>query len=405
MDTRRLRLLGLARFKMKYLLHLAVDRRDWRNARSYVWTTLFSRDSGMALQDLFYRSFPHLGPYPQQLEIEVTTACNLKCTICEHTYWTERPRHMTFQQFRTVINQFPRLRWVGMTGIGSGFLNPDYLNMLNFLKREKHCFVEFFDHFYMLDRDISRELVDMGMNKIFVSLESATKESYERIRVGSDFDRVLQNLRDMVSVKREKRSPIPELWFHFIMNKHNIDEMEAYVDLVADLVKEERRLSAPVIYWTRLIPFDEVEDLRSHPSGARMSDIEKKCRDKGIYAVINENVECDKPMTSCAKWNEPFVLVSGHIQPCCALNEANDRSYQVQNAFANVFESDFRIWWRSPAKTEFINRLKSGRVNPVCKNCHIFKHPLADLSVSIRDYERARTHLLESHGGDSGKPM
>ena len=395
-DRRRLKLLPLATYRIRYFLHLLVSRRDWRNARSFVWATLFSRDAGLALQDVLYRRFPRIGPYPRQLEVEVTTACNLKCVICEHTYWTERPRHMTFDQFKTIIDQFPGLRWISMTGIGSGFLNPDYMKMLRFLKEEKSCFVEFFDHFFMLNEDIARELVEIGINKIWVSLESASRESYNRTRVGSDFDRVLTNIRALVRIKRELRSPIPELWFHFIINKYNVDEMEQYVDLVADLCKEEQGLSAPIIYWTNLLPFNETEGLVAAISPERMREIEEKCRAKGIFHIVNENVTCDKPMSSCTKWNEPFILVTGHVQPCCALNEANDRPYQEQHAFLNLLESDFRTWWYSSRKDEFLHNLARGVVNPVCKNCHIFRHPEADEPISIRDYERKKGRLGES---------
>lgn len=391
MDFRRLKLLPLAKYKVRYLMHLLLDRNDLRNAYSYVWATLFSRDAGLALQDVIYRRIPSLGPYPKQLEIEITTACNLRCTICEHTYWTQRPSHMTFAQFERVIDQFPRLKWVGMTGIGSGFLNPDYMDMLRYLKTQRHCFVELFDHFAMLGEDMARELIRIGINKIWISLESASKESYNRIRVGSDFDRVLSNVRSMMKVKRELHSPIPELWFHFIINRHNVHEMEDYVELVADLAREERGLSAPIIYWTKLLSFDEVKDLVAIPSKARMEKIEKMCRARGIFPIINENVQCDKPMSSCTKWNEPFVLVTGHLQPCCALNEANDRPYQEQHAFLNVLEKDFRDWWHSPQKREFVSNLRRGIVNPVCKNCHIFKHPDSAANMSIRDYERTRT--------------
>jgi MoaA/NifB/PqqE/SkfB family radical SAM enzyme len=390
MDLRRLKLLPLAKYKLRYLIHLLLDRNDWRNAWSYVWATLFSRDAGLALQDVLYRFFPLHGPYPKQLELEVTTACNLRCIMCEHTYWTEKPRHMTFEQFKHIVDQFPGLKWIGMTGIGSGFLNPDYMKMLTFLKQQRHCFVEFFDHFSLLTEDVSRELVAIGINKVWVSLESARRESYNRMRVGSDFDGVIANIRAMMKVKREMKSPIPELWFHFIINRHNIDEMEEYVELVADLARAEMSLSAPIIYWTRLLAFDEVEQLVAVPSPARMREVAKKCRSYGIFPIINENVVCDKPMRSCTKWNEPFVLVTGHLQPCCALNEANDRPYQEEHAFMNILDTDFRRWWRSPEKEKFVENLKKGIVNPVCKNCHIFKHPEADENISIRDYERRR---------------
>jgi MoaA/NifB/PqqE/SkfB family radical SAM enzyme len=390
MDRRRLRLLPLAKYKIRYLMHWLLDRKDPRNAWSYVWATLFSRDAGLALQDIFYRFFPALGPYPRQLEIEVTTACNLKCTICEHTYWNEKPQSMTFDRFRIVVDQFPKLRWIGVTGIGSGFLNPDYMDMLRYLKEERKCFVEFFDHFYNLNETTARELIRIGINKIWVSLESANQDSYNSIRVGSDFDRVLHNIRTMARLKRELRSPIPELWFHFIINKHNVDQMEDYVDLAADLTRQEKGLSAPIIYWTNLLAFDEVEDLVRRPSADRMAALSEKCRNKGIFSIVNENVGCYKPMNSCTKWNEPFVLVSGRIQPCCALNEANDRPYQEAHAFANLFETSFREWWKSPAKRTFLRNLKRGVVNPVCKNCHIFRHPEGAENISIRDYERRR---------------
>jgi len=390
MDWRRLKLLPLAMHKLRYLKHILVDRKDLANARSYIWATLFSRDSGLALQDVVYRHFPTLGPYPRQLEVEVTTACNLKCVICEHTYWTEKPRHMTFDQFRTVVDQFPGLRWIGLTGIGSGFLNPEYMKMLRFLKEEKSCFVEFFDPFLSIGEELASQIVEIGVNKIWVSLESATRETYNKIRVGSDFDTVIDNIRTLMRIKRQMKSPIPELWFHFIINRHNEGEMEQFVDLVADLSAEEHGLSAPVIYWTNLLSFDEVAHLPSRPTRARMDDIEKKCRDLGIFSVFNENLTCDKPMRSCTKWNEPFVLVTGHVQPCCALNEANDRPYQERHAFMNLFEADFREWWRSGQKGTFVSNLRKGIVNPVCKNCHIFRHPESGRPISIRDYERSR---------------
>jgi len=73
MDRRRLELLPIASYKLKYLYHWLFKRRDWGNAYSYIWATLFSRDAGLALLDPIYRIFPSLAGYPKQMEIEVTT--------------------------------------------------------------------------------------------------------------------------------------------------------------------------------------------------------------------------------------------------------------------------------------------------------------------------------------------
>ena len=66
------------------------------------------------------------------MEIEVTTRCNLKCIICEHTYWDEPNRDMSFEQFKGIVDQFPKLKWIGLTGIGESFINKDFMKMLRY---------------------------------------------------------------------------------------------------------------------------------------------------------------------------------------------------------------------------------------------------------------------------------
>lgn len=395
MDRRRLKLLPIARYKFKYLCHWLTVRKDPANAWSYIWATLFSRDAGLALLDPLYRRFPRLAGYPKQMEIEVTTHCHLQCSMCEHTYWDEKPAHMSFEQFKRVVDQFPKLRWIGMTGIGSSFLNKDYVRMLHYMKRERKVFVEFFDHFHLMTEDISRECIALGVNKIWVSLENARRESYNAYRKGSDFDTVLRNIWTLVRLKKKLASPLPELWFHFIINKHNMNEMKEYVDLVAEIADYERGFSAPLIYWTNMLAYEEVSHMAVKPSEEWIREVESYCREKRIFYVFNENVVCRKPTKHCVKWTEPFVLVSGHIQPCCALNEANQRKYQKENAFINVLESDFRQWWNSTERTEYLSTLRSGGIPSVCKYCHIYHHPEgARFKASVGAAKEANQHRV-----------
>jgi MoaA/NifB/PqqE/SkfB family radical SAM enzyme len=342
---------------------------------AYVYATLFTRDAGLALLDPLWRRLPWLAPYPRQIELEVTTACHLRCTFCEHTYWKERPRHMTREQFQRIMEMFPGLKWVGLTGIGSGFLNPHYLEMLRFLKTERKCYVEFFEHFHRIKREWLEAIVTLGVDKVWVSLENASAETYNRARVGSDFHTVIQNLNELIDIKLAQRSPLPELWFHFIVMRENLPEIEAYVEMVGDLTARIRHLSPPLIYFTNLLGFEEVKDFCVTVPAETRQRVEEACRKRGIFQVWNENVTHSKPMRQCTKWTEPFILVSGHLQPCCALNEANARPYQEQHAFINVFEEDFHRFWRGEGLRGFLRTLRSGGINDVCRNCHVFDHP------------------------------
>jgi len=307
--------------------------------------------------------------------MEVTTACNLKCIICEHTYWRERPQSLTYEDFLKIMAQFPSLHWIGMTGIGSSFLNKDYLRMLEYLKRDKRTFVEFFDSFYMFDEEKARTCVELGIDKIWISMESAHREVYNKIRVGSDFDTVVKNIENLIRIKKELRSPLPELWFHFIINKYNEGELLDYVDLVEHFARLEGTKSRPILYFTNMLAFNETADLVANVTKDTVRKVEEYCRKKRLFYVFNENVVCDSPMKECVKWNEPFILVSGHIQPCCAINEANVRQYQTDHAFMNVLQGDFRNFWRSAEMKQFIRTMRGGGINDICKYCHIYKHP------------------------------
>ncbi|HNV72417.1 MAG TPA: SPASM domain-containing protein, partial [Candidatus Ozemobacteraceae bacterium] len=183
------------------------------------------------------------------------------------------------------------------------------------------------------------------------------------------------NLSYLVEAKRKRRSPLPELWFHFIINRYNEGEMEEYVNLVDRLTSPVKHLFPPIIFWTNLLAFDEVADLVVAIPEQRREGILQKCQERGIYAIWNENVSHDKSMTQCTKWTEPFILVSGHLQPCCALNEANQRRYQEEHAFINVFEEDFHQFWDGDRLKNFVRTLQSGGINEVCRYCHIFNHP------------------------------
>ena len=64
-----------------------------------------------------------------------------------------------------------------MTGEGSGFLNKDFLKMIEYA-RSRDISVNFVDEFDFLDEINSRKLVELGVNCIWISMDGAIKETY-----------------------------------------------------------------------------------------------------------------------------------------------------------------------------------------------------------------------------------
>jgi len=308
--------------------------------------------------------------YPPFLEIEITTHCNLKCAMCEHTYWHEPIRDMTFQEFKSIIDQFPRLKWIGLTGIGESFLNPNFLEMLKYVK-SKSIYVELYDNFIFVTSGIAKELIRLGVDRIIASVDAATGETYEKIRVGANFNNVINNLKTFINLKREMDSHFPELDFHFIVSNVNFREIPDYVDLISSLgASGSKIIFTRVLHW-----FKEIESLRiDQVPAAILRAAEEKAKKLNLRVALGSDVLSQKPLINeCKEWIMPFIFATGHVISCCAANEANRRDFQKETSFGNIFEKPFREIWNSNAYKDFRRSIRRGIAPVQCRNCPIYK--------------------------------
>lgn len=370
MLSKRLKLLGIIFSRLRGLAYI-FKKKGLKAAYNYLWVHIFTRDSGLALFDPVLRKFPSLAPYPQTIEIEITTRCHLRCIICEHTYWSEAPRNMSLDEFKKIVDQFPKLKWLGITGIGSNFLNKDFISMLRYVK-SKSVYVEFFDTFDLIDEENAEKLISVGVNKIWMSIDAATAETYNKIRVGTDFNKVMNNLCKFIELKIKHKTPFPEIWFHYIINKYNYQELPEFVKLVSSVIKKNANL-ATMIYFTNILHFKDVEHLRVSLPPEIKKVTELTAKKYGIYLGWNENINPTRPVCQCTRWTEPFILATGHVQPCCAINEANTRRYQKEKSLGNLLEIDFHEIWKKNYR-ELIKKIHSNEFPEICKHCRNFIH-------------------------------
>ena len=307
-------------------------------------------------------------PYPRYIEVEVTTRCNLKCLMCEHTYWNEPNKDMSFDEFKYIVDQFPNLVWIGLTGIGESFVNKDFLQMIEYVK-SKNITVELYDTFYFINRNTSVILINLGIDKILISLDAATKETYEKIRVGSNFDRVINNVNGLFAQKRIYKSDFPEISFHYIIIKPNIDEVLPYIDLVYSI----SGTTSPIQFSQSLHNYKEINDLFIEVPEELISIAELKAKTLGIKIIWSLDVpKIKSPMNECVEWNMPFIFVNGDVIPCCASNESGNRENQKKLKLGNIFETSFKEIWNGELYQELRNGLLNKQIPKQCINCCIY---------------------------------
>ncbi|MEW6041901.1 MAG: SPASM domain-containing protein, partial [Elusimicrobiota bacterium] len=208
------------------------------------------------------------------------------------------------------------------------------------------------------------------LDRIIASIDGATKQTYEKIRVGSNFDVVIANLKYLIRLKKEKKSFFPRIDMHYIISKYNYLEAPKFVELVHSLGANEIN----ELRFTRTLHnYPEISNLYIEVPQEIISEVEEKSLKLGVNMVWGSDIPTNKPPASeCVAWIMPFIFVTGHVIPCCAENEKNDREFQKKYSMGNIFEQTFKEIWYGEKYTKFRKELFSGKIPVQCITCPVF---------------------------------
>jgi MoaA/NifB/PqqE/SkfB family radical SAM enzyme len=140
-------------------------------------------------------------------EIEINKNCNLDCVMC-NTSLSERPqRNMELELFENVVMTTKSLgqRRVALHTIGEPLMNPlleDYFKIL----RKQGMKVFLSSNGLLLHKRLEllfnySDIID----ELRLSIDGATKETYEKIRKPGKFDRLIENLEHLHRENGEKK--------------------------------------------------------------------------------------------------------------------------------------------------------------------------------------------------------
>lgn len=315
----------------------------------------------------------HLHPYPILLEVEISTACDLRCTMCENPVraWGAKKELMTYEKLVEILDQFPRLVWIDITGIGEGLVHPRFLDMVGEIKR-RGLYLELFDPFHRWMPDVTDFMLDVGLNRIQPSVDGATKKTYEAIRVGAEFGVVCNNLSYLFREKARRKSLLPIVDFHYIVQEANEHEMVLFVDSAADLAEGQR---VGIQFTEILREFPGIQAKKVPITQERMRQVIGRAKWRGVQVWFNRNAE-GRPkadMRQCNAWHMPFIFVDGTVVPCCAQNERGDRPWQVARSMGNIFQQSFRQIWKDKPYADLRRLMRQGKTPAYCDGCPVFK--------------------------------
>lgn len=151
-----------------------------------------------------------LSRFPRTVRIETTNACNAKCIICPHRRMDRPVCHMGDELYERIIDECAghNCGSVHLHNFGEPLLDKNLAGRVRYAKEKGIKRVVIFSNGSLLTAENANALVDAGLDQIKVSFDGATKEEFERIRFPLKFDKVINNIKELVKIRNLKKSPM-----------------------------------------------------------------------------------------------------------------------------------------------------------------------------------------------------
>lgn len=183
--------------------------------------------------------------------IEPTNRCNLSCQTCIRNNWEEIQSDITSETFARIINSISNLPSrpdVFFGGFGEPLLIADIAEMVAEAKKVAGK-VELITNGMLLTEDRSRDLIQAGLDVLWISLDGASPEQFSKVRIGGTLPAVLDNIRTFKHL-RKKHSYHPEIGISFVAMRKNIADLPA-------LIHMSKNLGASHYMVTNVLPYSE----------------------------------------------------------------------------------------------------------------------------------------------------
>ncbi len=198
--------------------------------------------------------------FPIHLDIEATSACNLKCPFCITTHANFENGLMKDEMFQAIIDEGSEkgLCSIKLNWRGEPLVHPKLPEMIAYAKAKGIVDVFLNTNAAFLTETKSRQLINAGVDRIIISFEGYEKDLYESQRVGAIFEETVENVRNFMIIRRELNKTLPWVRIQTVLldeleNKQAdyADFWEEYVDEVAyvDLKNEVNRIAVGENDW------------------------------------------------------------------------------------------------------------------------------------------------------------
>lgn len=288
---------------------------------------------------------------PMTVSIEPTTACNLRCPECPSGLrsFTRETGNLKKDFFTKSIDElYKELLYLIFYFQGEPYINPDFLDMVKYAHGKGIYTITSTNGHFLNDAN-AKKTIESGLDRMIISVDGTTQETYADYRKAGKLETVLQGARNVVKWKKELKSATPHIIFQFLVVKPNEHQIPDIYRLAEEIGVDEVKLKTAQIYDYKE-GSDLIPTIDKYSRYAQQAD--------GTYRVKNEL------LNHCWKlWHACVISWDGLVLPCCFDKDADHK-------LGDLKSRPFREIWHGEAYHRFRTSLLKGRDQiDICSNC------------------------------------
>jgi radical SAM protein with 4Fe4S-binding SPASM domain len=288
--------------------------------------------------------------FPIHIDFELNYSCNLKCPMCTWSAETNIPGKgmwMDFSLFARIVDEgVPQgLASIGLDWINEPTIRKDLPRFLDYAHRAGVIESIVHSNATLMTPTLADELIHSGLTRMMFSLDAATRDTYEKIRVGAKFDRVVRNIHEFIERRNRLGKRLPLVSVNFVRMSTNAHELEQFLE-----------------YWEPYVDFFAVQQYQNPFQGQTQPD-------DLFFAEGREVVtdfRCHQP------WLRLTIRYDGRVLPCCSF-------YAERLVIGDMRQQSCKEIWNSRPLRELQDLHTRGQYekNAVCLECA--KNSVVDL--------------------------
>ncbi len=335
-----------------------------------------------------------LSSTPRNVFIQINAVCNADCIFCSkgYDYPLFRLDDYLDKHGAQMTPILRRAQQVILTGSGEFLGLPDSERILQYFNRE-------FPH---VDKYIATnashlkprlcELIAAGGSKyvLQLSLHASDEEGHKRMMRYNAFDRVLENIRYLMELR--KKTGNPKVYFMFVMTTLNVEQLPDFIRFAKELGADRVLAGYFYIYESQqkyLSLFFKQELANRYVEESRKVAAEVGIDVQLPHKFGQNPTAYEKPSCCHEPWYQTMFNVDGHILPCDVYGNFNE----------SLLEKTFQEIWNGPHYRAIRKALRDGtgclqtcpRHNPVGINdwkAHVI-HRHKDPAQIVKEYNEA----------------